>query len=82
MIQFISFDSCELDSEFVNNESISPIPIFMTKKQRVTQVNSFSGKGEDREKCFYGRNNVGINILTKRIVNLLKLGVCPEAWQN
>jgi hypothetical protein len=54
-----------LASGFVNNESISPIPIFTTQKQRVTQVNSVRGKGADGEDCFYGRKNVGINILAK-----------------
>jgi hypothetical protein len=77
MIQFISLDSCELGSEFVNDESISPILIFMTEKQRVTQVNRVGGKGGNREDNFYGRNNVHINILAKENSRLTQIRCLP-----
>jgi hypothetical protein len=38
MIQFISFDSSELGSKFIENKSISSISFLMTKKKMMYEV--------------------------------------------
>jgi hypothetical protein len=48
----------------------------------MTQVDSIRVKGRDGKNSFLEENMLASTFLLKRIEDLLKLGVCPEAWQN
>jgi hypothetical protein len=49
MIQFISFDSSELGSKFIENKSISSISVLMAKKKRMSEVNGIGIHSGNRE---------------------------------